>query len=151
MKFSEEKLKSVKKEVKPLLESHWHEIALNKDHIKLNPDWNNYHTLEKIGALRIYTARTDEGKLVGYFVVIMSKSLHYKDHMFANNDIIFISKEYRKGLTGLKFIKYACNKLRSEGVTLLNINTKVHHDFGKVMSRIGFNHIEDIYSINLKV
>ena len=88
MDFALENLAKVRREIEPLLEEHWKEIALNKDKIKLNPDWRAYADLDSINALRIYTARKD-GKLMGYFVVIVSKSLHYRDHLFANNDIIF--------------------------------------------------------------
>ena len=88
------------------MEEHWKEIALDKELIKLNPDWEGYARLDGINALRVYTARKD-GKLVGYFVVIVGKSLHYRDHLFANNDIIFLAKSARRGLTGMKLIKYA--------------------------------------------
>ena len=149
MRFSQEGFEQVKDDIKPLIEEHWHEIALNKDAIKLNPDWENYAMLDKLGALRIYTGRED-GELKGYFILITSRSLHYKDHLFANNDIIFISKSHRKGLTGLKLIKYAMKKLKDEGVTLMNVNTKLHQPFDAVMERLGFNCIERIYSINLR-
>ena len=90
MDFALENLAKVRREIEPLLEEHWKEIALNKDKIKLNPDWRAYADLDSINALRIYTARKD-GKLMGYFVIIVSKSLHYRDHLFANNDIIFLT------------------------------------------------------------
>lgn len=39
MDFALESLSKVRREIEPLLEEHWKEIALNKDKIKLNPDW----------------------------------------------------------------------------------------------------------------
>ena len=100
MDFALEALAQVKREAEPLLQQHYEEIALNKDKIKLNPDWRAYAELDKINALRVFTARKD-GKLMGYFVVIVSKSLHYRDHLFANNDIIFLTKAARRGLQAL--------------------------------------------------
>lgn len=145
MKYQQEFLIQVEGEVRPLLEQHWEEIALNKDRIKLNPDWDAYHLLEQANALKIFTARS-EGKLVGYFVVVVQPNLHYKDHLFATNDIIYLHPDHRKGRTGLKLIQFAEKCLKEDGVSVLTINTKVHKPFDKVMEFLGFGLIERVYS-----
>jgi len=145
MDFALENIANVRREIEPLLEQHYKEIALNKDIIKLNPDWRAYAQLDAINGLRIYTARKD-GKLMGYFVVIVSRSLHYKDHLFANNDVIFLTKTARKGLTGMKLVKYAIESLKAEGVTKLHVNTKMHQPFDPIMERLGFEEIETVFS-----
>lgn len=145
MDFNHEAFTGIRRQIEPLLIDHWNEIALNKDAIKLNPDWKEYARLDMVGALRVYTAREDD-VLCGYFVVIVSKSLHYKDHLFANNDIIFLSKDHRKGTTGIRLIKYAVEQLTAEGIKLININTKVHQPFDVILERQGFNLVERIYS-----
>lgn len=145
MKFGHENLTNVKDEILPLLDDHWEEIALNKDVIKLNPDCEAYAAYDSINALRVYTAR-DEGKLVGYFVVLVTRSLHYKDHLFAINDIIFLKKEVRLGMTGVKLIKYAVKCLEEEGVSKIMINTKIHQPFDAVLERLNFKCIERVYS-----
>lgn len=149
MDFALENIANVRREIEPLLEQHYKEIALNKDIIKLNPDWRAYAQLDAINGLRIYTARKD-GKLMGYFVVIVSRSLHYKDHLFANNDVIFLTKTARKGLTGMKLVKYAIESLKAEGVTKLHVNTKMHQPFDPIMERLGFEEIESVYSLVLR-
>ena len=145
MDFAIENLAKVRREIEPLLMEHWNEIALNKDIIKLNPDWREYARLDELNALRIYTARKD-GELMGYFVIMVSRSLHYKDHLFANNDIVFLTKPARKGLTGLKLVKFAMESLKAEGVTKLHINTKTHQPFDPIMDRLGFEEIETVFS-----
>lgn len=145
MIYQLESFNSIKHDIKPLIEQHWHEIALNQDKIKLNPDWKEYARLDQAGKLRIYTARKD-GVLHGYFVVIVSRSLHYMDHLFAHNDIIFLTKKARRGLTGVKLIKYAQDSLEAEGVSLLMINTKTHQAFDKILERLKYNCIERVYS-----
>jgi GNAT superfamily N-acetyltransferase len=145
MDFALENLAKVRREIEPLLEEHWKEIALNKEIIKLNPDWRAYAELDRINALRIYTARK-EGKLMGYFVILVSRSLHYKDHLFANNDIVFLRKSARRGLTGLKLVKFAVESLQAEGVTKLHVNTKTHQPFDPIMERLGFEEIETVFS-----
>lgn len=143
--YQQEFLLTVENEAKPLLEAHWEEIALNKEKIKLNPDWDVYHSLEDANQLKIFTARED-GKLIGYFVVFVRTNPHYKDHLFASNDIIFVSEPYRKGFTGTKLIKFAEKCLKEDGVSVLTINTKRHKPFDSILCRLGFKHIENIYS-----
>lgn len=140
---------SIKNEIRPLLAEHWQEIALNKEHIKLNPDWKEYARLDSVGGLRCYTARKD-GHLIGYFVVIIRKSLHYSDHLFAMNDIIFLTKAGRKGTTGYKLLKFATEEVAKEGVSLMIVNTKTHQPFDTLLERLGYNHTENLYTFCFK-
>ena len=143
--YQQEFLSSVKVECQYLIQQHWEEIALNKEVIKLNPDWDAYEALEGDDKLKVFTAR-DGNNLIGYFVVLVGTNLHYKDHLFATNDIIFLRKDYRKGMTGAKLIKFAEGCLTEDGVSVLNINTKVHQPFDPLLERLGFNCIERVYS-----
>lgn len=143
--YQQEFLETCRDEAEVLIHKHWEEIALNKDKLKLNPDWEMYSLLESSGALKIFTARNDK-TLIGYFVVFVSKHIHYKDHLFANNDLLFLDKTFRKGLTGVKLIKFAEKCLKDDGVSVLNINTNVHKPFDVIMNKLGFNLIERIYS-----
>lgn len=145
IKYQQEFLDTCEKDCQELIRLHWEEIAVNKDKIKLNPDWNAYHALEQNQRLKIFTARSEE-ELVGYFVVITGSNLHYKDHVFAVNDILYLKKEYRKGRTGIKLIKFAEKYLRDDGVSVLNINTKVHKPFDVLMEHMGFGLVERVYS-----
>lgn len=145
IEFAHESLTQVKQEIKPLLEQHWKEIAINQEHIKLNPDWKQYARLDSINALRVYTARSGK-RLVGYFVVIISKNLHYQDHLFAANDVIFLAKTHRKGTTGIRLIKYAEEQLKAEGISVMVVNTKAHQPFDKILERQGFELTERVYS-----
>ena len=143
--IQEEDFFKVKEEVDELFYKHWEEIAVNKDKIKLNPDWSFYETLYLAGNLGVFTIRHKE-KLVGYFVVIARNHPHYKDHIFASNDIVYIDPDYRKGLAGYFLIKYVENNLKERGVSVLVINTKVHKPFDAVLQRLGFENVERLYS-----
>jgi len=145
MEYALECLPSVKKDILPLIEEHWELIALNKGSIKLNPDWEQYAALDASGIMKMFTAR-DNGELVGYFILLVNNSLHYKDHVFAVCDIIFVTPEARKGATGYKLLKYAENWCVENNVSLLNINTKVHMPFDSLLEKTGFNLIERLYS-----
>ena len=143
--YQQEFLVTARPDAQKLLEDHWEEIALNKDKIALNPDWEAYEALEDAGKLKIFTARTDS-RMVGYFVVLVGPNLHYKDHLFAVNDILYLDKDYRRGRTGIKLIKFAEQYLKEDGVAVLNINTKTHKPFVSLMAYLGFNLIERVYS-----
>jgi len=145
IKYQQEFLSQVQSEAKYLIELHWSEIALNQDKIKLNPDWDAYYELEGQGKLKIFTAR-DNGNLVGYFVVILGNNIHYKDHLFASNDIIYLRKDFRKGFAGIRLIKFAEVCLKGDGVSVLLINTKSHKPFDKVLERLKFKPIERVFS-----
>ena len=145
VKYQQEFLDSVVEEAKGLLESHWDEIALNKDKIKINPDWDTYYALQEQGKLDIFTAR-DEGVLVGYFVVFVSPHIHYKDHLFAKNDLLYLAPSHRKGFTGVKLIKFAEKMLKEDGVSVLVVNTKNHKPFHKLMKFLGFTSEDTEYT-----
>lgn len=142
--YQQEFLASVYVEIQQLIKDHWQEIAVNKDRIKLNPDWDAYEELEKNNRLKIFTARED-GNLVGYFVVITGVNIHYKDHLFGQNDVLYLSKDHRKGFTGIKLIKFAERCLKEDGISVLNINTKDHKPFDKLLDHMGYNMIERVY------
>jgi GNAT superfamily N-acetyltransferase len=143
--YQQESLATCANDAKDLLQSHWEEIAINKDVIKLNPDWDAYYSLEDAGILKIFTARSD-GLLVGYFVVLCRTHIHYKDHVFAANDILYLHKDYRKGLTGAKLMKFAEKCLQEDGVSVLVVNTKRHRPFDSLLNWLGYKHVENVYS-----
>lgn len=143
--YQQESLVTVKADIIPLLEKHWEEVALNKEKIKLNPDWDAYANLEDAGILKIFTAR-DDRKLVGYFVVFVKSHIHYKDHLFCYNDVIFVDEEYRKGFTSPRLIKFAEKCLKADGVEVMIVNTKRHKPFDSLLVWLGYKHIENLYS-----
>ncbi len=145
VKYQQEFLDSVVEDAKGLLEAHWEEVALNKDKIKIDPDWDAYYALQEQGKLDIFTAR-DEGVLVGYFVVFVSPHIHYKDHLFAKNDLIYLAPSHRKGFTGIKLIKFAESCLKEDGVSVLVVNTKNRKPFHKLMIFLGFTSEDIEYS-----
>lgn len=142
--YQQEFLATCRGEAEPLLAAHWQEIALNRDLIPLAPDWPAYEALEAAGVLRIFTAR-DGGRLVGYFAVFVRPHLHYRDTIFAVNDVIYLAPEHRRGWAGPRLIQFAERCLRDDGVTVLAINTKRHRPFDLLLKRMGFGVAETVY------
>jgi len=144
MDFALENVIDIKSELEPIIKLHWEQIALNKDKIKLNPDWNQYKLLEDAGILKLYTVR-DGTELVGYFCVVMAMGLHYADHVMAACDVLYVKPDKRAGLTGYKLIAFVEKELKKLNVSVLAINTKVHAPFDKLMERMNYKCTERLY------
>ena len=142
--FQQEFTATIEREMRELVKHHWEEIALNKERIRLNPDWDAYVRLEEEGILKCFTAR-DGHALVGYFIVFCRPHIHYVDHVFAVNDVIYLHPDHRKGRTGISLIKFAERCLADDGVSVLLINTKAHRPFDGVLERLGFSLTERVY------
>ena len=140
MRFQRETVLTVCEEIKPLLLKHWEEISHYKD-IPLDPDWDGYSRIEESGALRVYTARDEENKLIGYAVFFLKHNLHYRSSLQAVQDIIFIDPE-KRGF-GVKFILWTEQQLKAEGVQVCfhHIKTKTPHTID-LFRRLGYENID---------
>ena len=128
---------SLKDELEVLIKIHYEEIALHKDYVDLNPFWEAYHKMEAIRRINIITARED-GVLIGYVVDSVNRSLHYKDHLFATNDVFFVHPDHRTGSTGLRMFKAAEVCLKAMGASVWLVQTKAFKSAGKLLERRGF-------------
>lgn len=143
--LQEEKLEDILDELKPLLESHWEEVAWYKEQIELNPDYDRYLCLERAGCLHIVTAR-DDGELIGYDVSFIMPNMHYSDHTYACNDIIFLLPSYRHGQLAYDMVKHKESLLREKGVSVATYHMKLAHPFTRLMEATGFETQEYVYS-----
>jgi hypothetical protein len=142
--FQKEKLSDILDEAKPLFHEHWEEIAGNKDKYPLNVNYDVYLALDKTGALHVVTAR-DNGKLVGYVITIVLPHLHYMDCLTAMNDILMLKKEYRRGTTGIRMLKFSEESLNERGVMRHILHIKTCLDWGKIAERLGYIQTEKTY------
>ena len=133
---------SIKDQIQILIKRHYAELTLDKDVMKLAPDWDRYNELNSLGKLSIVCAYDDE-KIVGYSVFFLNEHIHYKNNIIANNDVLFLSPEYRLGMTGIKLIKYSEMILQQLGVSKVIWHVKQAKDFRKLLHRMGYQD-EDI-------
>lgn len=142
-------------EIAPLLEAHWHEVAHYPD-LALAPRRDLYEKIADAGNLRVYTARVDagptRGRLVGYLAALVTPSLHYAPHVYAQQDVLFVDKSHRGSRVGVDLIRFAHDQLRAEGVTALYQHVKHRSDLnvGPMLERLlGYEHVDDIYAVRL--
>jgi hypothetical protein len=148
VKYQQEFLSSVKGQVASLLEEDYSEIEHDKDRRKLKPNWNLYERLEGLGLLYIFTARS-EGVLVGYFTVLVHEDLHDSDNVCATQDVLFLSKPYRKGLSGLKLVRFGERCLKQDGYSHLTITTTMKNPVYSLMKRLGYTKVEEKFERKL--
>ena len=139
--YQQEFLAQVKPDIEPLLRQDWEEIEHNKELHKFDPAWELYEALEETNSLSIFTARSDSN-LIGYFVVITMPSLHCRGLTQALCDIIYLDKDYRKGLIGYKLFKFAEDCVREDGADVLYVATTKVNPIDNLMVKLGYNKIE---------
>lgn len=151
-------------EALPLLHAHWREIARYHD-IPLDPDLQTYANMAAIGALRLFTVRHAQfsekdladafetplqvrGRLAGYGLYFVRCAPHYRGSLQAVQDVLYLDPAIR-GATGYRFIKWCDEQLREEGVQVVYQHVKVTHNFGPMLQRLGYEHVEGIYARRL--
>ena len=140
-----EDLNDMLEELKPLLEDHYLEIAMYQEHIKLNPCYDTYKELQKSGVLKVYTAR-DGDKLVGYSLYFLKTNLHYSDHIYAVNDIVYIDKDIRGGVVAFDMLAFAEDSLIDHGVSVITMHMKTFAAFETLMECLSYDRAEIIYT-----
>lgn len=129
---------------KTLLEEHYEELTLNKEVVKLNVDWQKYRMMEQCGVLMALGA-WENNTLIGYTVFFLAPHMHYQDIKMAKNDVLFLTKEKRKGSTGIRLIKESERVLKEKGVTKVVWHCKYGTVAGKVLEKLGY--VNEEYSL----
>ena len=137
IEFGVEKYHQVSEDIKELIKLHYEEIAVNKDVIPLDPDWDRYKQLDDNGLILTVTAR-DDGKLIGYAIFFVTSHLHYKSTYYANNDLLYLHPDYRKGLVGVRLITISEKYLKEKGVTKIMWHIKINKDFSRLLHHLGY-------------
>ena len=133
-----------------LLQEHYAALGVYKDKLKLNVAWKHLAAAEAAGNFRIWAARDDD-LLVGYLGLWIIRHGHFEGTVLAVEDSFLLSAPYRKGWTGIRMLTEAVEALRELGVGLVIIHEKVHFaeergGLGKIYRRLGFDHIDNLWS-----
>lgn len=135
-------------ELPPLFERHWLELALDRDTIPLEPDWDRYYDLAVVGTLRVMTARCD-GVLVGYIFNLIGPHLHYKSTLHVEIEMFWLDPAYRGGWFPVKWFSLNEREMRKLGAKRISTGLKNHFMAGRVgwiFRRMGYKPIETIWS-----
>lgn len=132
-------------EMKPLFPLHWEELALNKDKVPLDPQYDEYLRRDANGQVVFLTLR-DKGELVGYFVGFVAPGLHYSTCLTCHMDILYLRPDKRGALGGRILMDALESELKRRGVHRWFMGTKLHKDISRLFEAHGFEPVEKTYS-----
>lgn len=129
-----------------VVRAHWHEIAMDKEQVPLDTDWDRYLSQERAGMWRAFSARLD-GRPIGYICWWIDHHIRYQTTIYATADVFFILPQHRAGMVGYKLFSESLKALPKPCKVL--INEKLHFQdgrVGKLLERLGMKPIEVVYS-----
>lgn len=141
LSFQWERFERINHELLPLFKKHYAEIAVDKDICPLDPDWDYYLGIDRMGLLRLLTARASNGKLAGYIFNIVGSHNHYRSTRFAVTEMFYLHPHFRKGWQPVKMFMENLRGLQTTGADIATINFKVHFQdarVGKLLARLGY-------------
>ena len=112
--FSIEPVEQCWNELLVLAEQHWAGTKSYRRHEPFQPSFERYQACNQQGFFQLFTAR-DDARLVGYFGVYLSPSMH-SQLLMATEDTFYLHPEYRKGRNALRFIHHIENQCRAWNV-----------------------------------
>ncbi len=128
--------------MRELLKLHVDELTSHKDIMVLNPNLEAYMFLEESGNSYSYFVYDDD-KIIGYSINLISNHLHYADLLYANNDVLFLHKDYRNSKIGKELITKSEEEAKRRGAKLYLLHSKPNTALGSILPNLGYE-IQDI-------
>ena len=142
--FALEPFQKIAHELSPLFLRHWNELAVDRDRVPLDPDWDRYYDLATVGVLQVMTARCG-GVLVGYIFNLIGPHLHYRSTRHVEIDMFWLDPAYRGGLFALRWFRANEAEMKRLGAKKIHARVKNHYMAGRVGSifrRMGYSPVE---------
>lgn len=149
-----ERLVDTLEELKPFFDPHWAELALNRDKVPLDPQYEVYLERDRAGQVLCVCLR-DAGAIVAYFVGFVAPGLHYRTCLTLQMDIFWLHPDYRDG-DSLQAVErdMLCMQLfdaveaegRRRGVERVFYGSKLHADAAALFVERQMVEVERYYS-----
>jgi GNAT superfamily N-acetyltransferase len=140
-----EALSDVLPELQPVLPLHYEELALNKDKVPLDPQYDLYLQREAMGQTLVVTLR-DAGALVGYFIGFVAPGMHYRTCLTLTMDIFYVHPDHRGSGGGFTLFKAVEREAKRRGVQRMFVGSKCHKDASWLFEKLGYQEVERYYS-----
>lgn len=131
-------------EAKPLFPAHWEELALDKDKVPLDPQYEIYLERDRRGEVLLIVGRS-AGELVGYFVGFVAPGLHYRTCLTLTLDIFWVRPAHR-GRQGIALFRAVEQEARRRGIMRMFVGSKCHKDADWLFEKLGYTEVEHHYS-----
>lgn len=127
---------------------HWQDVALNKDRIKLNVNWDYYDALASGDLLQCVSARLNH-KLIGYHVGFVLENPHYQGYKMGQTDVYYLLPEHREGMLGMQLFQEVERCYRAAGCIKMISITKLKRDISPLFEKLGWTMAEKTYTKEL--
>ena len=124
---------------------HWEELALNKDKVPLDPQYDVYEARDNAGQVMVVTLR-EAGRLVGYFIGFVAPGLHYKTCLTLTMDIFWTHPDIRNGFGGVKLFRCVEKEAKRRGVHRMFYGSKMHKDASRLFAFLKMDPVEMYYT-----
>lgn len=142
-----QKFADIQHEIAEILPVHYDELALNKEHVPLDFDYDKYLTLEEHGGLFVVTVRL-YNELIGYYLGFIAPELHYASTTSCMTDIFYVLKQHRRDGAGKLLFTTVEKELKLLGIDRWFVSIKDHSKAGAeaMMKALEFKQIETTFS-----
>lgn len=153
-----EQFRDVVEELKPCFDPHWQELALDRQSVPLDPQYETYLARDALNEVLTVVLR-EGGRVRGYFIGFIAPGLHYRRTLTLTMDISWLHPDLRgedslgavEALMHLETIyRTAMGEARRRGVQRVYFGTKLHKDIGRLYESLGLTETERYYSALLE-
>jgi hypothetical protein len=150
-----ERLHDNLEELKAHFDPHWQELALDKDRVPLDPQYEVYLEREAVGQVLCVVLR-EAGRIVGYFIGFVTPALHYRTCLTLQTDIFWLHPDYRSGdsldeleahMLALQLFDEVIKEAKRRGVQRCFFGSKLHKDASRVFEELKMIEVERYFSL----
>ena len=134
----------IARELPPLFERHWRELAQHQDKIPFAPNWDLFYQQALVGILHVHTARRGD-VLVGFIFNVVWPHVNFVSTLHGGVERFWLDPVYRRGWFAFRWFKTNDDYLKKLGCKRLLVETVHHFEDGRVGSifkRLGYVPIE---------
>lgn len=115
----------------------WQESGLADDKLMLDPDVAKYCQMEELGMVFCLAAFSGD-RIVGYSMNFVVQHMHASKTVFAGNDVIFVTQEFRNSRAGLMLIKETEREAKRRGASMMVWGAKPDTALATLVQRLGY-------------
>ena len=124
---------------------HYAELVALKHVVEFDPHLDRYAMLEANNCM-VNLGAYDGDKLVGYSTNVLGPHMDSQHLMCAHNTMFFLSKQYRKGLQGIRLLRATTAACKERGARYMLWRAKPDTSMHALLARMGHLHLETVYS-----
>lgn len=128
----------------------WQEVEVDQDAQPHDPDWDHYRQQNTVGTYRIIAARRN-GRLIGYNAFFIGHHSRHRGMIFAQNDVIYLVPEQRRGIVGARFINESAAMLKAAGAVRVRYDSMRNVALGAKSGTLGDLFLKLGYTLEAEV